>query len=56
MKICVFIVLVEETCGTIKCGPKMKCLIDTATHRARCVSCRYKCDRRRNMVRILIVV
>uniref|UniRef100_B4MPU0 GK21539 n=1 Tax=Drosophila willistoni TaxID=7260 RepID=B4MPU0_DROWI len=35
------------SCADIKCGPKDTCLVDLQTQMPRCVSCRYKCSRKR---------
>ncbi|XP_053963998.1 uncharacterized protein LOC128866953 [Anastrepha ludens] len=37
----------RPTCGEINCGHKHTCLVDLLTHEPRCVSCSYKCARKR---------
>lgn len=37
----------RSTCSDIRCGSKMTCLTDLMTHRPRCVSCKFKCSRKR---------
>ncbi|XP_055921036.1 uncharacterized protein LOC129952469 [Eupeodes corollae] len=42
----------RSSCNEISCGPKMTCLADLLTHRPRCVSCKFKCSRKRRPANI----
>lgn len=42
----------RSTCSEINCGSKMSCLTDLLTHRPRCVSCKFKCSRKRRPTNI----
>ncbi|XP_068145478.1 uncharacterized protein Fs isoform X2 [Drosophila tropicalis] len=44
------------TCADIKCGPKDTCLVDLQTQMPRCVSCRYKCSRKRQQQNVQVQV
>lgn len=44
------------TCSNIKCKERQVCLKDLVTHRPRCISCSFKCPRKKLMqVRIFII-
>ncbi|XP_055380259.1 uncharacterized protein LOC129611242 [Condylostylus longicornis] len=39
--------IVGSTCETVSCGPKKTCLKDLATNQPRCVTCSFKCPRKK---------